>query len=403
MEKPILESEIKDVQWVPKSILFSDTLSINKSSGILDTSLLYSQGSDIYQIACQLPLGLYVNEFEKDLNQPIYDIDGSNVKNPKWIFPNEIITKIIYADTANNHLVATISEKGSLAWFKEDSKVPIHHIPETDDPSINSLINPISVNESTSNDLVLSKSSKFLVKTQNNYKNQSFLKLIDNSERIGKILNIIPIADAINTYSVKFHNDTLFSCCSNDNKLRFFDLRSGGVPIWTFDHLIDNSNDYLTAYDVSPTIDTLLATGSKDGVIKLWDLRSLVANSNSIQESIFNFYHTDEDPICDLHFSPTLSTDFLSVGDSGNIYHWDLNEMTKINEYDTPDYIEETQQNILKFLHTGGGRRSLGELTKKNTVTWNTRVNGVVGCVDFDGLITVYKNHNIEETDSDLS
>ena len=120
-----------------------------------------------------------------------------------------------------------------------------------------------------------------------------------------------------------------------------------------------------------------------------------------IQNEIANFYHAGGDSVVDVQFSATSSSEFFTVGGTGNIYHWNTDySLSKYNPDDTiappQDATEESQTKSLRFLHKGGSRRSPKQIGRRNTAAWHPVIENLVGTVDDDSLVSIYKPYTEE-------
>lgn len=423
--RPKFSSRVDDALKSEKRLTFSDKVIPDKKKGLLSTTALYSQGSDVYEIDCDLPLGaFYPKAGDKDDKKALPDPDYGDafaraqeeVPQAKWTFLGESITKISYMGSGpgDSNLLA-MSKNGSLAWFRDGIKVPVHIMQEIMGPgtsfsSIHSYTTPEQLSVS---DFALSEDYETLVKCQSNGKEEeSILKVVDNSGSPGDVLRTIRIPAAV-TNTVRFFDNHLFATCSDDNVLRFWDTRTEGKPLWD---LTDPNHGKILSFGVSPVVDTLFATGTDTGIVKVWDVRAVVAamddyskrqhGQDPVQNELINFYHSGGDSVVDVQFSHTSSSEFLTVGGSGNVYQWDLDYFFSEYGEKTADTLDMDiakadilQSQCLKFLHTGGSRRSVGHNGKRNTVAYHPVIDDLVGVVDQDSLITVYKAFTGREDD----
>ncbi|AQZ15050.1 WTM2 (YOR229W) and UME1 (YPL139C) [Zygosaccharomyces parabailii] len=382
--KPRFDTHETDLAHFEKRIAFSHKVVSEEKKGLLTAEVLYSQESDIYKVDCELPLGLSDEANENELIDPDYEspFKGAETKplSASWNYQGETIIKFQQMASKENSLVA-LASNGSLAWFNENVKVPVHIMQEIMGPGtsfscIHSLRSP---NKLAVCDFALSPDLNTVVKSQSNGKEgESIVKIVDNAEDPGALCSRINVPSAV-THSVRFLNNHLFATCSNDNIIRFWDIRTD-TELWS---LNDPNDGKLTTIDTSSLVGNLFASGSDTGVIKLWDLRAVLSK----QGELVSFYHPKEDPVVDLQFSPTSSSGFLSVGKMGSVYHWDSEYFF---ENDTVDD-DDLQTQCLKFLHTGGSRRSVGPNGKRNMVAWHPTIDALVGTVDNDCSITLYK------------
>lgn len=431
--KPKFETRVDDILKFDKRLTFSNKVVPDRKKGLLTTSVLYSQGSDIYEIDCDLPLGVFYKkpkgkdgEDTADSEQGLPDPDYGDAfaraeetsSKPKWSFQGENITKMVHlGDGLGDSNLLAMASNGSLAWFREGIKVPVHIMQEIMGPgtsfsSIHSYKKPDSLAVS---DFALSEDYETLVKCQSNGREEeSILKIVDNSGDPGEVLRKINIPATV-THTVRFFDNHLFATCSDDNVLRFWDTRTEGKPLWD---LTDPNHGRILSFDASPVVGTLFATGTDTGIVKVWDVRAVAAaitdytnrqhGQDPIQNELINFYHSGGDSVVDVQFSPTSSSEFLTVGGSGNVYQWDLEYFFSEYDDDNADTVDMDiakadllQSRCLKFLHTGGSRRSIGQNGIRNAVSYHPVIDDLVGVVDNDSLITVYKAYTGRGEDED--
>ena len=408
--QPSFNSEIEEKGGISpfNTVLFNQSISEFSEKGLVSTSLYYSQGSNIYEIKVQLPLGTYKVVDTGQLSQPQYD--GScfgQPDSPKWVFEGETIIKMeIYSS-----MLIALSTTGKLAWFDSSSKNPIKV----------SASEVASTEEQSSSVFDISSDGKYVILSESG-KAVTKVSIIDNKEKLGQILRVITVAGTKRVLDIKFHTTTLFSAVCDDNVQKFWDVRgTDDEPLLLFyPNKANSSSSYgnetedsdnvgedegnLSAIEVSKIFDTLFITGSDTGVIKLWDLRSITAsNAREVKEAndIVTFYQIENDPVVGIQFSTLDPQCFVTVGKSSNVYHWDITYL--INEAGTHENAEEhegisqgdLQEHCLKFLHTGGGRRSASTpenpVLLKSSVTIHPQIRDIVGTVDGDGFLTVYK------------
>lgn len=394
-----------------KSITFSNKIVPDKDDSALKTSIIYSQGSDIYEIECALPMdgsaepvpeNEYGNAFAAVEKKPL---------SAKWVYSGETVSKMEYLGNSNDTTVVAMSKNGSLAWFTDGIKVPVHIVQEMMGPSTSfaSMHSHVRPNDLAVSDFGLSFDSETIVKSQaSGSAEESILKVIDNAGKPSDILRTIRVPGTTVAHTVRFFDNHLFASCSDDNVLRFWDVRTADKPLFV---LSDPQNGKLTSFDASTVTNNLFVTGFSTGVVKLWDVRS-VENATTdftnrqngedpIQKEIANFYHSGGDSVEDVKFSYTSPYEVVTVGGAGNIYHWDMEyALSNYDEEDTSnlpqDASEELQSQSLKFVHTGGSRRQTTPKGKKNTVTWHPVIDDYIATVDDDSLLSVYKPFAVE-------
>lgn len=383
--KPQLDARLGDVHQFEKRFTFINEVVPDQKRGVLNTGLFYSVGGNVYKVDCSLPLGLQYGGGEQELPDPQYNevfkqVGGDAFPSPYFIFPGENIIKLSPLPTGDNTLLGMASN-ASLVWFKDGYRNPTHIMQELMGPSTSfSSIHSIRNSEYLAVcDFDLRKDNKQIVKCQSDRKEgESTIKIVDNQEAVGNPIRRFNVPSSV-IHSIKFLDENLFVTCSDANVISFWDARTDS-ELWSF---VDAQDGNLTSLSSSPQLDGFFASGTDTGVIKLWDLRAIMSQ----QQEMVSFGHSNEDPVVDLQFSPTSSTEFLSVGKSGNVYQWDTDFFFTNEEVDD----EDLNSQCLKFLHTGGSRRSIGANDKRNMVNWHPTIDQLVGTIDNDGSLGVYK------------
>jgi len=439
MLKPSFVSRVDNVLHYDKTITFRSEIIPDKAKGILSTSLLYSQGSDIYEIDCSLPLESFYpsssnkkstkNE-KKDDNKDTTTKDNGDKENneqknktasfddafaavegkrlsPKWAYLGETVSKMSYLDSSDDSTMIAMSKNGSLAWFRDGIKVPVHIVQEMMGPSTSyaAMHSHVRPNNLAVSDFGLSSNLDTLVKSHSNGSEEdSILKIIDNAGKPGEILRTLHVPGTTVTHTVRFFDNYLYGTCSDDNTLRFWDTRTAEKPLFI---LTEHQNGRLNSFDTSQVTGELFVTGSSTGVIKLWDIRA-VENATTdlthrqngedpIQNELVSLYHSGGDSVADVAFSETSSSEFITVGGTGNVYHWDMEYLFGRNDDDneddstTPAAPEELQGQCLKFFHTAGGRRTSAQQGKRNIVAMHPVIDDLVCTVTPDSQLSLYR------------
>mgnify|MGYP003365615464 CR=1 FL=1 len=442
MFKPKFTSRVDNVLHYDKTVTFRSEIIPDKAKGTLSTSLLYSQGSDIYEIDCSLPLDSFYphssnkkKEIKKgeEANKKKDDNKDEKVNNfddafaavenkrlsPKWTYLGETVSKMSYLDSSDDSTMIAMSKNGSLAWFRDGIKVPVHIVQEMMGPATSyaAMHSHVRPNNLAVSDFGLSANLDTLVKSQSNGSEvDSILKIIDNAGKPGEILRTLHVPGTTVTHTVRFFDNYLYGTCSDDNTLRFWDTRTGEKPLFA---LTEHQNGRLNSFDASQVTGELFVTGSSTGVIKLWDIRA-VENATTdlthrqngedpIQNELVSLYHSGGDSVADVAFSETSSSEFITVGGTGNVYHWDMEYLFGRNDDDNDDEEnpfnnskthngssknaapEELQGQCLKFFHTSGGKRSSNQQGKRNTVAMHPIIDDLVCTVSTDSQISLYR------------
>ncbi|CDO93609.1 unnamed protein product [Kluyveromyces dobzhanskii CBS 2104] len=403
--QPKFSGSLSSAQAVPRSILFGKLISENADKGLLNTLIYYAQRGDIYEISVQLPLGAYKGFENKELPQPKYQEFFSEPTNSRWVFEGQPIVKL-KSNSPTSTLIA-MSSTASLAWFDESNKQPLKTLKGPSDSQMEC-------------DFDVSTDGKIVVKYEvlpEYTPAATKISIINNTDNIGEVIRSITLPNTNSSRCVKFHTANLFSTVSDDNLLRFWDVRAGDEPLCSL--VLDSSSTpnsgsnteseteddgKITSVESSKFVDTLFLTGSDTGVIKLWDLRSIAAaNDKEVKNAteLVTLFQTDNDPVVNIQFSPSEPECFVTVGASGNVYHWNIgcifseNDSQDENANSEESYQDYIQERCLKFLHTGGGRRSTYKSDDtsliKGSVTQHPLIRNIIATVDDDGYLSVYK------------
>ena len=327
----------------------------------------------------------------------------------------ETVAKMAYMGNGNESTLLAMSKNGSLAWFQENIKVPVHIVQEMMGPmttyaAMHSYVRPGSLAVS---DFALSLDAETVVKSQSNGSEEnSIFEIIDNAGKPGDILRTIHVPGTTVTHTVRFFDNHFFASCSDDNTLR---------NLWNIKLLASHSSScvilrtaasehlmlpLLIRICLPPDLAPVLSNCGMSVPLKmpLQTSRTDKNGEDPIQNEIANFYHRGGDSVVDIQFSFVAPYEVLTVGGSGHVYHWDMEyALSKFDENadnnEPQEASEELQTQSLKFVHTGGSRRNPEQQGKRNVTGWHPVIDNLVGAVDDDSLITVYKPYTIEASD----
>lgn len=178
------------------------------------------------------------------------------------------------------------------------------------------------------------------------------------------------------------HNN-IFGSVADDMKLMIWDSRSGhsNKP----SHRIEAHNAEVNCLAFNPYSEYILATGSADKTVALWDLRSPNVKLHSFES------HRDE--IFQVQWSPHNETILASSGTDRRLHVWDL---SKIGEEQTAEDAEDGPPELL-FIHGG-------HTAKISDFSWNPNEPWVVCSVSEDNIMQVWQMaeniYNDEELDT---
>ncbi|CAF0908053.1 unnamed protein product [Rotaria sordida] len=166
-----------------------------------------------------------------------------------------------------------------------------------------------------------------------------------------------------------FH-ETLFGSVGDDCKLMIWDTRSSNYTKPS--HVVDAHNAEVNCLSFNPFSEYILATGSADKTVALWDLRNLKLKLHTFES------HKDE--IFQVQWSHHNETILASSGTDRRLHVWDL---SKIGEEQTTDDAEDGPPELL-FIHGG-------HTAKISDFSWNPNEPWVICSVSEDNIMQVWQ------------
>eukprot|EP00118_Oscarella_pearsei_P025908 m.309017 g.309017 ORF g.309017 m.309017 type:complete len:425 (+) comp45284_c0_seq1:71-1345(+) len=178
-------------------------------------------------------------------------------------------------------------------------------------------------------------------------------------------------------------HDSLFGSVGDDHKMMIWDIRSSNTSKAT--HSIDAHTAEVNCLSFNPFSEYILATGSADKTVALWDLRNLKVKLHSFES------HKDE--IYQVQWSPHNETILASSGTDRRLHVWDL---SKIGEEQSNEDAEDGPPELL-FIHGG-------HTAKISDFSWNPHEPWVICSVSEDNILQVWQMaeniYNDEESDA---
>ncbi|KAL5106027.1 Histone-binding protein RBBP4 [Taenia crassiceps] len=169
---------------------------------------------------------------------------------------------------------------------------------------------------------------------------------------------------------------------TDDNKLMIWDTRSASRN--KAQHQVDAHTAEVNCLAFNPFSEFILATGSADKTVALWDLRNLRLKLHSFES------HRDE--IFQVQWSPHNETILASSGTDRRLHIWDL---SKIGVDQTTEDAEDGPSELL-FIHAG-------HTAKISDFTWNINEPWVICSVSEDNILQIWQMaeniYNDEELD----
>eukprot|EP00048_Salpingoeca_helianthica_P016305 m.231592 g.231592 ORF g.231592 m.231592 type:complete len:416 (-) comp18414_c0_seq1:25-1272(-) len=171
---------------------------------------------------------------------------------------------------------------------------------------------------------------------------------------------------------VQWHvlHDSIFGSVSDDKNLMIWDLRVS--PAERPPQSIVAHSAEVNCLSFNPFCEFILATGSADTTVALWDLRNLKSKLHALNG------HNDE--IFQVQWSPQNETILGSSGSDRRLHIWDL---SKIGEEQTA---EEAEDGVPELLFIHGGHTS-----KISDFAWNSNEPWVVASVSEDNIMQVWQ------------
>jgi len=165
-------------------------------------------------------------------------------------------------------------------------------------------------------------------------------------------------------------HDSMFGSVGDDKKLMLWDTRSNNQNKPT--QIIDAHSAEVNCLSFNPYSEYILATGSADKTVALWDLRNTKMKLHSFES------HKDE--IFQVQWSPHNETILASSGTDRRLNVWDL---SKIGEEQSADDIEDGPPELL-FIHGG-------HTAKISDFSWNPNEAWVICSVSEDNIMQVWQ------------
>ncbi|XP_052243676.1 histone-binding protein RBBP4 isoform X1 [Dreissena polymorpha] len=195
-------------------------------------------------------------------------------------------------------------------------------------------------------------------------------------------------------------HESLFGSVADDQKLMIWDTRSNNTSKPS--HTVDAHTAEVNCLSFNPYSEFILATGSADKTVALWDLRNLKLKLHSFEshkDEIFQVQWSPHNSLsfglitCQVQWSPHNETILASSGTDRRLHVWDL---SKIGEEQSAEDAEDGPPELL-FIHGG-------HTAKISDFTWNPNEPWVICSVSEDNIMQVWQMaeniYNDEEPDA---
>lgn len=165
-------------------------------------------------------------------------------------------------------------------------------------------------------------------------------------------------------------HESLFGSVADDQKLMIWDTRNNNTSKPS--HTVDAHTAEVNCLSFNPYSEFILATGSADKTVALWDLRNLKLKLHSFES------HKDE--IFQVQWSPHNETILASSGTDRRLHVWDL---SKIGEEQSAEDAEDGPPELL-FIHGG-------HTAKISDFSWNPNEPWIICSVSEDNIMQVWQ------------
>lgn len=149
----------------------------------------------------------------------------------------------------------------------------------------------------------------------------------------------MPHKDQLNVRDVKWSHgnyDRTIATAVANGRIVVYDLQRPGLQLCRF----QGHSRQVHRLAFNPHLASWLLSGSQDGTIRMWDLRSASANRGLSTCGSKHVYHGNSDAIRDIRWSPTDGVVFATASDSGAIQMWDSRKtnapLLRIAAHDRP-------------------------------------------------------------------
>lgn len=149
----------------------------------------------------------------------------------------------------------------------------------------------------------------------------------------------MPHKDQLNVKDVKWSHgnyDRIIATAVTNGRVVVYDLQRPGLQLCRF----QGHNRQVHRLAFNPHLASWLLSGSQDGTIRMWDLRSASANRGLSTCGSKHVYQGNSDAIRDVRWSPTDGVVFATASDSGAIQMWDSRKtiapLMRIAAHDRP-------------------------------------------------------------------
>lgn len=357
-----LQHALLSVDFLPQYTWSSDKSRISVQL-VLGTNS-FTKGQDYVRLASlDLPATLASDFSEESVQLPAADENTFKILK-SWSHPGEVNKLKVSPDGSN---IVTFDNTGVVHLYKVDSDTQLDY--------------KFHTSEGYSLEWVSNK--EFLSGA-----NDAQIALWDISSPAEPIKQFNSHSAVINDISHSKPSESLFASVSDDFYTHIHDIRDPGLS-----PAISIENSHIqNAVSAHPLLPQLLATGGKDNVVNVYDLR----NTKEPVRQLFG--HNDS--VVGLRWDPEFNPSQLySWGLDKRVLTWDLNNMSEEYTYPTLESdsrrkIKNTEDPCLKFVHGGHTNRV-------NEVAVHSKIPNLFASVGDDTLLEIFKPKQIVEEEEE--
>jgi histone-binding protein RBBP4 len=175
--------------------------------------------------------------------------------------------------------------------------------------------------------------------------------------------------DVVEDVSWHVHSPHVFGSVGDDRQILLWDTRANSVD--PFVQITEAHGADINSIAFNPHHEFLLATGSADQFIKLWDIRNT-------SDAIHTLNGHDKE-VFQIQWAPFDASVLASCGADRRIRVWDLRNVGTLSSSH-----DESSPSELLFIH-GGHSEKISDLS------WNTMQDWVIASVSDDNILQIWR------------
>lgn len=343
------------IQWLPEN-------KSNKEEGLIDSRLLlgtHTSGEDTNYLklaSTQIPLSSLNNSEEKSSKKVT-----SRIKITKKFENNFEINRARYMPQ-DPSIVSTINGAGEIDLYNlnGDKKNSIAHLTPHEDNGYG-----LSWNPHKKGYLLTASDDKTVILTD-----------VSKLDATAQVCKFTTHKDIVNDAKWHQFNENLFGSVSDDKYFYLFDIRIPDEPVSRFYH---PESEGINSLSFSPFSQYLVATGNTNSNISLLDTRKLSTKSR-VSDGLLHTMMGHSDSITSLEFSPHKDGILASGSQDRRLILWDL---FKIGEEQAQEDAEDGCPELF-MMHAGhtGAVTDLG---------WCPYKEWTIGSVADDNIVHLWE------------